>query len=150
MFTTSTRRALRTLGLHFGAFVLAYTAWLSPAPSGAANSKPTPDTGLAWLHLIDHQQYDQSWDHASPFLKAHIAKDKWAAILREKRQPLGHITSRDRATSDFHYHIPGIGDGTFQVTVYQTSFDTQKTLSETLILAREADGKWRAIGYYLK
>lgn len=147
----STRRPFRAcLPLPLLTVVLACTAWLSPHSAGAADANPTPDTGLAWLQLIDHNQFDHSWTLASTFLREHITQAQWAAILREKRQPLGQITARDLATNTFQYHIPGIGDGTFQVTVYTTQFDTKKTLSETLILAREADGHWRPIAYYMK
>lgn len=116
----------------------------------AADSKPTPDGGLPWLQLIDRQQFDQSWEQASIFLKEHITKTQWHDILRQQRQPLGSISSRNKLKSEYQYNIPGIGAGTFQVTVYRTSFANQTTMDETLILARETDGKWRAIGYYLK
>jgi hypothetical protein len=146
----STPNNRTSFSFQLGIIVFASILWLTPHHSGAADTKPHSDTGLAWLHLIDQQQFDQSWDQASLFLKAHITKDHWAATLREKRLPLGHITARDKASSEFQYHIAGIGDGTFQVTVYRTHFGNQKILDETLILAKESDGQWRAIGYYLK
>lgn len=146
----STPHNRASFSFQLGIIVFASILWLTPHLSGAADAKPHSDTGLAWLHLIDQQQFDQSWDQASPFLKSHITKDQWAATLREKRLPLGHITARDHATSEYRYHIPGIGDGTFQVIVYRTHFGNQTKMDETLILSRENNDQWRPIGYYLK
>jgi len=152
MWTISTQKPPQSLTLYLGALFLACTGFLVPTPSYAADSTPGSDIGIAWLHLIDNQQFNKSWDQASTFLKAHITKEKWEAILREKRQPLGKTTSRNEVQKEYQYNIPGIGDGTFQVLVYQTRFtgNVTQALDETLILVREPDHEWRAVGYYMK
>jgi hypothetical protein len=133
-----------------GALAVVCLSGLPSEEACAANSKPSPDGGLNWLQLIDGQRFDQSWDQASLFLKEHITKPQWRDILSQQRQPLGPISSRNKMRSEYQYNIPGIGPGTFEITVYRTSFANHTTMDETLILARESDGKWRAIGYYLK
>jgi hypothetical protein len=115
-----------------------------------AAAGPLDDAALRWLTLIDKNRFDDSWTQSSAFLKHNITKEKWSAILEQQRQPLGAAVSRSLTKSEFQYQIPGVPDGTYSVNQYKTTFSKKGMVSETVILARETDGQWKPIGYFIK
>jgi hypothetical protein len=130
--------------LLFGLVILTLAIPVFAAP------KPEQDTAVNWLTLIDTQRFDQSWNESSAFLKEHIPQAQWAKTLTDQRMPLGKPTSRVIVKKEFQYQIPGIPTGTYEFKVYRTTFPLKGEMTETVIMSRESDQKWRAIAYYIK
>ncbi|MCW5980432.1 MAG: DUF4019 domain-containing protein [Bryobacteraceae bacterium] len=103
-----------------------------------------------WVKLVDDAKYGESWDAASSLFKKGVARDKWAAMAKPVREPLGKVISRKLAHGEYSTDAPGVPDGEYVFLQFQTSFEKKKSAVETVVMALEPDGKWRAAGYFIK
>jgi Protein of unknown function (DUF4019) len=104
----------------------------------------------AWLALTDSNKYPESWDEASSFFKSKITKDTWTSKLQQTRGPLGALKSRKLASAKYIKNPPNAPEGEFVILTFDSSFDQLPSSTETVSMALDKDGKWRAAGYYIK
>lgn len=69
-------------------------ALCTSAAQASAIKQSALQAGQAWLELIDHGEYGQSWTKAAAYFKSAIAKKKWVDTLKAVRKPLGKSVSR--------------------------------------------------------
>ena len=103
-----------------------------------------------WLVQIDKGEYLESWDNAAQYFQNQILQDRWSAALKASRGPLGNSTSRNINSSEFKSELPGAPDGNYYIFTYNSSFENKASAIETITLTKGIDGKWRAVGYYIK
>lgn len=108
-----------------------------------------------WLGEIDDGNYEQSWNEGAKTLQAKGDLNQWIDYLTRLRKPLGKCTSRTFADMpDLTRQLTsGSGKkitGTFLFARYNSIFETQPSVSETLIFQKEDDGAWRPMEYYFK
>ncbi len=124
---------------------------LAIALQGAAQAAPVAgaDAALAWLTLVDHGAYAESWATAGTLFKSHISNTDWAGQLKPTREPLGAVISRKQASEREMTSLPGAPDGHYELLTFNTDFNAKKEAVETVILAAEPTG-WKVDGYFIK
>ena len=126
---------------------------LIPAFIFSQNKKENKKAQIAatnWLVQIDKGEYLESWDNAAQYFQNQILQDRWSAALKASRGPLGNSTSRNINSSEFKSELPGAPDGNYYILTYNSSFENKASAIETITLTKGIDGKWRAVGYYIK
>ncbi len=103
-----------------------------------------------WLAVIDNGQYADSWDDAADYMKNIMTKDKWEAVIKSVREPLGKVESRVVRGKTYTTQVPGAPDGEYVVIEYNTDFENKKGAIETVTPKLEADGTWKVSGYFVK
>ena len=105
-----------------------------------------------WLATMDAGDYGKTWNDAAKSFQHAISSDQWVAASTSVRTPLGKLESRKLASAALQSSTTGIGmpKGAFVVAQFDTSFDNLKAARETVTFVKEADGAWRAAGYYIK
>ncbi|MEZ5414177.1 MAG: M56 family metallopeptidase [Opitutaceae bacterium] len=105
-----------------------------------------------WLELLDQQQYTASWDDASPFFKSKVSRKQWSETLTQVRTPLGKQNSRTQASILLQpFPNDSTNEKTLMVVIqYRSSFENLASAAETLTFIQDADGQWRAGGYFIK
>ena len=104
----------------------------------------------AWLALLDAQDYTATWDQAGELLKGAVELRLWQRRMSVTLGPLGPVASRAVRSSGYSTTLPNAPDGEYVVLEYDTSFESQQTAFEEIVLKREADGMWRVSGYRIK
>ena len=107
-----------------------------------------------WLGEIDAGSYAKSWgDSAKSFQKA-VTSDQWVTALNGVRTPLGKSLARKLASAACQTVVPKPGveveKGDFVIAQFDSSFENLKYARETVTFEKEADGAWRAAGYFIK
>ena len=104
----------------------------------------------AWLALTDNQSYAASWDAAAELFRNAITREKWSAALEEVRTPLGKVKSRTLTSATPTTTPPGAPHGEYVVFQFNTNFEQRSAAAETVTAFKETDGRWRAVGYFIK
>jgi hypothetical protein len=104
----------------------------------------------AWLELVDRGDARASWEAAGVTFRSAVTPQGWADQLGVARGPLGPLTSRGLAVEQQFNGLPGAPPGEYVVRQYHSVYDARQAVTETLTLVREADGKWRVVGYYIR
>ena len=103
-----------------------------------------------WLKIIDADNYDKGWRHASEYLKKAVSKDSFKQTLRGVRSPLGSMKTRVLDAAQYTTRLPGSPEGEYVVIKFKTGFENKGYAVETLISKKEKDGQWKVAGYYIK
>ena len=104
----------------------------------------------AWLMQIYAGRYAASWKDASAYFRAAVSEKNWSDALNGSRKPLGKLLRRELIKAQSATSLPGAPDGNYVVMRFDTSFSNKKGAVETVTFMQEKDGKWRAVGYYIK
>lgn len=132
----------RSLGL---ALVFAMLTGFAFAQS--AGSQP----GADFLALVDAKRYAESWDAASDYFKQSVSKSDWSQQVAQARSTLGTVASRRLKSSEPQKNPPGAPQGDYLLVTYETKFTaSEPARTETLPLIKAADGRWRAVGYFVR
>ena len=132
----------------------------APAPmpaSGATSSAAmqtaaTPEAteaAMAWIALLDHGQWAESWAGAGAIFKAQVSEADWAANARSVREGVGPVVSRVQKSATRTASLPGAPAGDYAVIQYQTTFANRPAATETAVFVHEAGG-WKAVGYFVR
>ena len=73
--------------------------------------------------------------------------------MKQARAPLGECQDRKLASSVLQATAPspsGPANGPFVIAQYDSTFEHVKYARETVTFVKDADGAWRAAGYYIK
>ena len=140
--------------------LLAMTATLTFAPTSAAEDDPAQAKVEAasamqtWLTEMDNGDYAQSWTDASTGFKNAVTSAQWVAVSNRVRAQLGKILNRKQVSSLYQTSVPTPGGktlaGQFVIAQYDSSFENLQYAIETVTFEREANGDWKASGYYIK
>jgi hypothetical protein len=79
-----------------------------------------------------------------------VTRDKWAEASKKLREPLGKLVSRKLFSAKYTAKIHGAPQGKYVILEYDSTFEKKGAMVETLTPMLEADGTWRASGYYVK
>jgi hypothetical protein len=103
-----------------------------------------------WLAIVDGEEYAKSWEEAAEYFKGAVAQEQWEQSLQGVRKPLGKVISRKIKSKTCVTSLPGAPDGEYVVIQFETSFENKESAVETVTPMKDADGKWRVSGYYIK
>jgi hypothetical protein len=108
------------------------------------------DQVAAWLELVDRGDARASWEAAGGTFRAAVSPESWTKKLGAARGPLGPLTSRVLAVEQFLNGLPGSAPGEYVVQQHHSIYDMTQAVTETITLVREADGRWRVVGYFIR
>lgn len=103
-----------------------------------------------WLHLVDRQDYTESWMEAATLFKNAVQLSQWEHSMDTVRKPLGNLISRKVKMKVYKTALPGAPDGEYVVIQFDTSFQNKKKAVETVTPMLDKDGVWRVSGYYIR
>jgi hypothetical protein len=112
--------------------------------------KIAAESAQAWLKIIDGGDYGGSWDEASAHFKSQITRDKWIDAMKQYREKLGTVQSRNLKSANYTKVLPKAPEGEYVILQFESSFDGMDHAIETVIPMLDKDGKWRASGYFIK
>lgn len=104
---------------------------------------------IAWLKLVDQQQYQDSWEQAATLFRKQVSASTWTQQMTAVRQPMGDASSRILLGATYATSLPGAPDGEYVVLQFQTVFTHKKDTIETLTPMLD-NGHWRVAGYYMR
>jgi hypothetical protein len=123
-----------------------------PLPSLAQDPRRNEAVAAArdWLDLLDKHDVKQMYATAGKRFKDGITEEKWSLVAESGRQQFGAVKSRTLMGAESPPETPNRPKGDFMTVVFRADFDKRGVGVESLTLEREADGKWRVIGYLMK
>jgi hypothetical protein len=122
---------------------------LSFTSSPADEVLPVINTAQAWLLRMDLGSYSTAWHEASPLLRSALEEKKFSAAMLGARAPLGQVKIRRLHSATPLTRPPGAPEGRYVLMQFKTAFDSAPAALETVTFVREADGRWRACGYFI-
>jgi hypothetical protein len=108
---------------------------------------------VVWLEKIDNGKYAESWKDASGLFRGKVSEDVWVKQLEAGRPGLGKCLSRKANSVMPLVEVAspsGAMKGDFLVVNFYTEFANAKGLAELVTFEKDADGEWKAGGYYIK
>ena len=112
--------------------------------------KQALEVAKTWLAAVDKDEYAQSWETASEYLKDAVERKDFIKSVSAARKPLGKVISREIASKQYTTKMPGVPDGQYVVLQFKTSFEKKSTAIETVTPMLDKDKKWRVSGYFIK
>jgi Protein of unknown function (DUF4019) len=128
------------------------SADLSPAAADnvAADAQATATTALAWLNLLDHGQYVDSWNAGALTFQLTISQSEWNKAMEKLRKPLGDLTSRKLLEQRIAENPKGLPAGEYMVLYYQTAFSNRPNANELITMQKQQDGNWKVLTYHVR
>lgn len=122
-----------------------------PATAAAAEeqTRNARKAALAWLQLVDQQQYQDSWEQAATLFKQQVEADTWLQQLSSVRKPMGELIERVQQSATYSTSLPGVPDGEYVVLQFRSRFANKKLAIETVTPMLD-NGRWRVAGYYIR
>jgi hypothetical protein len=103
-----------------------------------------------WLALADAADAAGTWTAAASLFRDAVPEDEWARSLDAARAPLGAVVARTLRAARAAAELPGAPDGEYVVLEFDTRFERKRAAVETVTPMRDADGRWRVAGYYIR
>ena len=121
-------------------------------PAFAQDPRRNEAVGAArdWLALLDKHDVKQLYETSGKRFREGITAEKWAAVAESGREQFGAVKSRTLLGAESPPETPNRPKGEFMTVVFRADFAKRGVGTESLTLEREADGKWRVIGYLMK
>ena len=80
-----------------------------------------------------------------------VSRTEWTAQMVKSRETIGDVASRKFKSSVAQKDPAGAPPGEYLLQTYETVFASQGApKTETLPLIKGTDGKWHAVGYFLR
>ena len=103
-----------------------------------------------WLAMADAADAAGTWATAASLFRRAVPADEWARALDAARAPLGAVVARTLRAARPATELPGAPDGEYVILEFDTRFERKRAAVETVTPARDADGRWRVSGYYIR
>ena len=140
-------RGRRTLLAASAAFAL---AWALPAAAQDPRFSEAQASARAWLKDADANDAAATYTNAAARFRAALSQEQWAAALTKTRTEFGPSVRRTIAVTELPQPGSGTPPGDFVVIRFRSEFEKRPQAVETVTLEREADGKWRVVGYLMR
>jgi thiosulfate/3-mercaptopyruvate sulfurtransferase len=114
------------------------------APGGEAAGQVA---ALGWLLLLDRRDWGTAWESTSPVFRAQVPIATWMDAIPKVREPLGPLAERQPIEVGYKTTLPGRPAGDYVTVVFASRFGNKPDTEEIVTTLREADGRWRVIGY---
>ena len=105
--------------------------------------KKDVDNASAWLTLVDNGQYEESYRQLAYSTQSAYTREDWLGILTLCRQNIKKTGSRTYISMNY---VMGV-DKTIQ---FDTVFNNNQHMTETLILLKQNDASWKVARYTLE
>ena len=103
-----------------------------------------------WLVITDAGDAAKAYKIAAKRFQSAMTSEQWQAAMKKAREQFG--ATKRRALLSTQAPKPGanVPPGDFLVIIYRAEFEKKSDAQETLTLEKEADGKWRVVGYLMR
>ncbi|SDN86067.1 DUF4019 domain-containing protein [Vreelandella arcis] len=129
---------------------LCITAALLVLPMPAySHTNEAEAAALAWLEAVDNGNYEHAWETSSTLLQAPLSAGMLARTVELARRDFGEVESRKRVRVTREKSMPGAPEGDYAVYMFQTRFENQSGIIETVTPYLEG-GTWKVSGYYVE
>jgi hypothetical protein len=131
-------------------FAVLLLAWITAGTASAQDPRTiaVQTAGREWLALVDRGDAQASWNAAGKKFQAAMTVAQWTEAMKTEQPRLGAVSRRTVGPARFQTSLPGSPDGDYAQVLFSTVFANKPNGRETLTMEREADGKWRVIGYF--
>lgn len=131
---------------------LAAFAWMTMLPAQAQDPRASEAQAAAraWLVLSDAGDAAGTYTTSAAKFKSAMTAEQWGAAMAKAREQFGPVERRTITGTATPLPGPDIPPGEYVVIQYRTEFAKRPQGSETMTLEREADGKWRVVGYLMR
>lgn len=100
-----------------------------------------------WLQLLDSQRYAESWELLSSNTKGKLPKDQWELAMMGMREPLGKLKQRKFEKAQYIKSLQGYPDQEGIIVRFESTFESRKSVIESVGTIHDKDGKWRVVAY---
>ncbi len=106
----------------------------------------------AWLALVDHGKYMESWQATAPVFRDSITGKEWVEAMMKVREPLGKVESRKLKALLYTPALPDAPPGEYVVVQYETQFAGREGLAVATVVTMwvQEHSAWRVCGYYIQ
>ncbi len=108
------------------------------------------DAALEWLILVDNADYAGAWEMTDEVFKTAMSRGDWVRRITSAKAPLGRLIAREFRSSEAASNPPGAPAGEYVVIRFDTRFQNAQRTLETVVMHREADGRWTVSGYFIR
>jgi hypothetical protein len=120
--------------------------------SGVVRGKDKPEAiaqkaAESWLKLWDAGKYKESYEELARDTKARYTPRNWYVYWYGVRKPLGEVKSRKLIQAEYKKSLPDKADQEAVLLMYESSFENNESVRESLVLFLERDGTWRVWVY---
>lgn len=102
------------------------------------------------LDLIDRAEYARSWSEASVIFRDAVTQEDWSQRAAAIRGPLGTLQQRHPRAAVGKTDPASSPKGEYIMVTYDTAFERNPEVVETLVLYQDDDAQWRMAGYFVK
>lgn len=107
-----------------------------------------------WLGLISQDQFDRSWDDASPLFQRHMGRGLWIHQLSQAKLHTGSFVSRQLVKAKLSNHLPlpdgSQAPGKFVVATFHADYTMAGKTVERVTFQDIGNGIWKAAGYTIR
>jgi hypothetical protein len=126
----------------------------APANAGGISNPEFEKAGQtaahAWLLLLDRKDWGTAWDTSGAVFRQNVPLGTWMDNVPKLRDPFGAFIERKPAEVVYKKTLAGRPDADYVTAIFVTKFDKKPDAVETVTTMREADGRWRVMGYQAK
>jgi hypothetical protein len=141
----------RTLSLLLLAlFVAACNVAAADDEVEALDSSNGMEEAREWIAMVDGARFAEAWEASGAAFRKDMDQEKWELAAVQARTGLGPLTSRKLRSATHTRQLAGMPEGEYLVIRYNVGFERRPLGSETLILEREKDSRWRVAGYSIR
>ena len=110
----------------------------SSAPAVAPAAMTASEAALAWIALLDREQWADSWTMAGSLFRTQVTQTDWASTVASVRASVGPVVSRTQTSVTPSTTLPGLPAGDYEVIQYRTVFHDKADSVETAVMMRWA------------
>lgn len=150
-----------------GAFAQLKPSTRTPTPAAAARPAPaasaapaaaeaTPEAkekaaaatlaASGWLVLLDRRDWGGAWETSASLFRSTVPLPAWMDGIPKARD-MGDFVEREPDEAVYKTTLEGRPNGDYVTIFYSSKFSKKDDVVEIVTTVREADGKWRVIGY---
>ena len=129
--------------------LLATLCFCATVAASEEAEKQAEEAALAWLSLVDAEQYKASWKEAASLFRAQVSVKQWSQAVTAARKPFGKLKSRQLKNAQYTTSLPGAPDGEYVVLQFEAVYEHKASAIET-VTPMQDDGSWRVSGYYIR
>ncbi len=103
-----------------------------------------------FLHLVDTDQFAQSWQISASLLKEKVPEQKWVDQLQRTRAITGPLVERTQDSMSYSTSAKDSPEGEYVLITFDTDFKQKPDVSEIVTVMLDKDKTWRVAGYFIK
>ena len=113
-------------------------------------ARQSVEAAFEFLHMVDAEEYEQSWENASALLQEMLSKENWTRQLAKIREMTGPVVERTSDKISYTDEAIEAPPGEYVVITFVSKFALKGYVIETITLLLDKSGNWLVAGYFLK